>query len=91
MKKRIQNGKRSRKGGRGKSASRKQGRTDDSAVGYEAGIVDHVKMVTSLIEGRKVSRREVIEMLERAEKRQQGIGEQAKGEYGVREPKDDTS
>jgi hypothetical protein len=48
-------------------------------------------MFTSLMEGREVSLEEVLEMLERAEKRQQGIGGEETTGYGVRDPKDDTS
>lgn len=35
-------------------------------IRWDAGIVDYVRMVTSLIEGRPVSRQEILEMLERA-------------------------
>ena len=93
MKKRMQNGKRKRrrKGSAGSEKARKQDRQDTSVVGYDAEMVDHVRMFTNLIEGREVSVEEVIEMLERAEKRQQGIGEDKESEYGVRDPKNDTS
>ena len=93
VKKRIQNGKR-KGGGKGSSGSGKASkpeREDASSVGYDAEMVDQVRMFTSLIEGREVSLEEVLEMLERAEKRQQGIGGKEESGYGVRDPKDDTS
>ena len=36
-----------------------------SPEGWNPGMVEHVRMVSSLIEGRRVSREEVLEMLER--------------------------
>lgn len=67
MKKRIQNGKR--------------GAAADDAPSADAGapseaLVAHVRMVTSQIEGRKVSREEVLAML--AEMRQRSIPKQGK-------------
>ncbi len=55
---------------------------------YDAQMVEHVRMFTSLMEGRKVSRPEVLKMLTRAEKkRQHSIGDSEKIEYRVREQK----
>lgn len=67
VKKKIQNGKR----GNGKArvarpseaASGEQREQD--RIRLEAGILGYVRMVTSLIEGRRVSRGEVVEMLVR--------------------------
>jgi hypothetical protein len=58
---------------------------------YDAEMVEHVRMVTSLFEGRPVSRREVLEMLEREAKRQQGIGGAEKTTYRARDRTEDSS
>ena len=61
------------------------------AAGYEETMIEHVRMVTSLFEGRKVSRQEVLKMLEREEKRQQGIPREKKTDYLARELTEDSS
>ena len=61
------------------------------AIRYDETMVEHVRMVTGLLEGRKVSRQEVLEMLAREEKRQPGIGEEAKTPYRARERSEDSS
>lgn len=67
MKKRIQNGKR--------GAAADDASSADVGAPSEA-LVAHVRMVTSQIEGRKVSREEVLAML--AEMRQRSIPKQEK-------------
>lgn len=63
QKKRIQNGKRRQKGGRAPDAP---GEPKAGTGELNAQIVDHVRMVASLIEGRWVSRDEILKMLARA-------------------------
>ena len=93
VKKRIQNSKRKgRRKGSGASGKAKQSQREEaSAVGYDAEMVEHIQMFTSELEGRQVSLEEVFDMLERAEKRQQGIGGEETSGYGARDSKDDTS
>jgi hypothetical protein len=57
FKKRIQNGKR--------KAPVKSAQPEPDSASWKASMVEHVRMVSSLIEGRRVSRREVLEMLAR--------------------------
>jgi len=86
----MQNGKRKRQG----VAKRKEEqphRAAQPAAGYDEAILDHVRVVTSLIEGRKVSRQEVLEMLEREEKRQQGIPTEEDPDYSARELTENSS
>ncbi len=86
----MQNGRRKRKG----LAERKEGdarRAPMQTAGYDEAMVDHVRVVTSLIEGRKVSRQEVLEMLEREKKRQQGIHTEDEPDYPAREPTENSS
>jgi hypothetical protein len=71
-----------------------QQRTDPAAApvaGYSEKMIEHVRMATSLFEGRKVSRQEVLDMLEREKKRQQGMEGGEKTEYRTRELTDDSS
>lgn len=63
----------------------------ESVAGYSEKMIEHIRMSTSLFEGRKVSRQEVLDMLEREKKRQQGIGEEEKTQYRTRELTDDSS
>jgi hypothetical protein len=85
----MQNGKRRRqpnhvdeqdlgeeKGSMGLACEAKDGR-------YNEEMVAHVRMVTSLIEERKVSRDEILQMLERAV-RQHSIGRERRMDYLVR-------
>lgn len=59
---------------------------------YDAQMVEHVRMFTSLMEGRKVSRPEVLKMLTRAEKkRQHSIGAREKIDYRGREQNKDST
>ncbi|MFC1707138.1 hypothetical protein ACFL59_10030 [Planctomycetota bacterium] len=50
---------------------------------FDEGIVEHVQMVTSLIEDREVSREEILEMLERT-MRQHSIGKGKRIDYILR-------
>jgi hypothetical protein len=50
---------------------------------FDPGIVEYVRMVTSLIEGWKVSRDEILEMLERT-MRQRSMGRERRIDYVVR-------
>lgn len=43
-------------------------------VGVDAGMLDHVQMVTSLIEGREVDREEVLEMLRKVLRQHSIVG-----------------
>lgn len=64
MKKAIQNGTRKRENG--KRAPNEKAMGSEAKTGkIDEQMVKHVQMMTSMIEGRKVSREEVIEMLER--------------------------
>lgn len=63
QKKRVQNGKRRQKGGR---APDTPGEPKAGAGELKAQIVEHVRMAASLIEGRRVSREEILKMLARA-------------------------
>jgi len=85
----MQNGKRQRCG---KESAAAPGAAAAASVGrYDEKMVEHVRMVTSLFEGRKVSRQEVLEMLAREAKRQQGIGGDEKTEYRARDLTEDSS
>lgn len=53
------------------------------ALDFDAGMVAHVRMVTSLIEGRRVSREEILQMLKRT-MRQHRIGREKRIDYIVR-------
>jgi len=69
FKKKIQNGKRGKSEAKTNFANR-QGETGRDLVPhgcrFDAGMVRYVRMVTSLIEGRRVSRDEILQMLARA-------------------------
>jgi len=90
-KKSMQNGKRQQRratGNGGKDVVAEQ----EQAEGDNAQMVEHVRMVTSLLEGRKVSRQEVLKMLARAkEKRQHSIGGDENTEYRARDQNKDSS
>lgn len=69
IKKQIQNGKRGSGAAQLKVCSpREEGEPDLAPDEYrfDAGMVDYVRMVTSLIEKRRVSRDEILRMLARA-------------------------
>lgn len=55
----------------------------DLSLDFDAGMVEHVRMVTSLIEGRRVSREEILQMLKRT-LRQHRIGREKRIDYLVR-------
>lgn len=85
FKKGMQNGKR-----RQPRHADVQGLGEEKGVALEAKegkcneeMVEHVRMVTSLIEGRKVSREEILQMLVRAV-RQHSIGRERRVDYIVR-------
>jgi hypothetical protein len=82
-KKKGLNGRRgpARDAGRGKNDQTGGGQRDK--LRFEAGIVEHVRVVTSLIEGVEVSREEVLAMLERAV-RQRRIGRERRIDYVLR-------
>ena len=86
----MHNGKRKRKG-QAKREESDTSRPPGQAGGYDESMLDHVRVVTSLIEGRKVSRQEVLEMLAREEKRQHSIGGSEKAGYGARDLNEDSS
>jgi len=64
-KKKLQNGKR-RQSERVPAVELDEPEPAREDIRWHAGIVDYVRMVTSLIEGRRVSRQEILEMLIRA-------------------------
>ena len=55
----------------------------DLNLDFDAGMVEHVRMVTSLIEGRRVSREEIVQMLKRT-LRQHRMGREKRIDYIVR-------
>lgn len=63
----------------------------EPVAGYSEKMIEHIRMSTSLFEGRQVSRQEVLNMLEREKMRQQGMGEEEKTPYCTRELTDDSS
>lgn len=66
FKKKIQNGKRGN-GGRPNTSQAETGReVVPDGCRFDASMVGYVRMVTSLIEGRRVSRDEILQMLARA-------------------------
>jgi hypothetical protein len=69
FKKKIQNGKRSRGEGKPDFGNQREEAGRDLELDgcrFDADMVGYVRMVTSLIEGRRVSKREILEMLARA-------------------------
>jgi len=67
FKKKIQNGKRGNGGARPNTSQAETGReVVPDGCRFDAGMVGYVRMVTSLIEGRRVSRDEILRMLARA-------------------------
>jgi len=63
-KKKIQNGKRRQSEQRPGHADRlDEPEPERDGIQWDAGIIDYVRMVTSLIESRPVSRQEILEML----------------------------
>ena len=88
-KKRIQNDKRRRQPRHvdGEDPGKEKSSADSACEATEGQwneqMVTHVRMVTSLIEGRQVSREEILQMLERA-MRQHSIGRERRIDYVVR-------
>lgn len=78
-------------GNRKRKEKPRPSRAEPPTASYDEAMIEHVRMTTSLFEGRKVSRREVLEMLEREKKRQQGIHEDEKTDYPARELTEDSS
>jgi hypothetical protein len=97
LKKKVQNGKR-RSQGPGKPAPGHEreedaglvevGRLEVPRVEFDGGVVDYLLVVTSLIEGRPVSREEVLEMLRRAV-RQHSFARERRIDYLVRRLKEE--
>ncbi len=58
---------------------------------YDEKMVEHVRMATSMFEGRKVSRQEVLKMLAAEKKRQHSIGDGGKVDYGARDLNENSS
>jgi hypothetical protein len=83
VKKRMQNSKRKlqQKGVKLVKSLKPEASASNNAVGYDVDMVDHIRMMTSMLEGREVSLEEVFEMLERQEKRQHSINGKEKSEY----------
>ncbi|PYU74759.1 MAG: hypothetical protein DMG49_04175 [Acidobacteria bacterium] len=82
-KKKQQNGKRSQgetPADHHRRVAVSQGQRERDGVRFDAGIVSYVGMVTSLIEGRRVSEEEILETLVRA-MRQHSISRRRKIEY----------
>ena len=74
LKKRIQNGKR--------KARVKSAQSEPDSTSWNASMVEHVRMVSSLIEGRRVSRQEVLEMLARV-LRQHSMGRRKRIDHTI--------
>ena len=86
----MQNGKRRRQSrdSDGQKIVEQKGSACETKEGqYNEEMVAHVRMVTSLIEGRKVSWEEILQMLERAV-RQHSIGRERRVDYIVRHMKE---
>lgn len=69
FKKKMQNGKRTKSKAKSNSGNQPEETRRDLAMGgrkFDAGMVCYVQMVTSLIEGRRASRDEILQMLARA-------------------------
>ena len=85
-KKRIQNAKRSQGGAKAGSSKEARKTSPDLELDgrrIEAGMVEYVRVVASLIEGRVVHRDEVVEMLKRAV-RQHSISREKRIDYVLR-------
>jgi len=90
MKKKRQNGKRRKHGAKPESATEpeeKSAGAEPATPEFDEGIVEHVRMVTGLIEGREVSREEVVEMLKRTMS-QHSIGREKRIDYILRSLKE---
>jgi hypothetical protein len=90
MKKKLQNGKRRKQEPTpepGKEPEPGGQATEAEEPKLDAAIVDYVRMVTSQLEGRKVSREEIVEMLKRT-MRQHSIGREKRIDYILRSLKE---
>jgi len=92
LKKKLRNGKR---GGRcpprlacdGEPEEQTE-RAQSEGTALDAGVVEHVRVVTSLIEGRRVGRDEILEMLRRV-MRQHSFAPERRLDYVVRTLKEE--
>lgn len=87
----MQNGKRKRQQIPSDGKKKLSPAAETLPAGYDEKMVEHVRMVTSMMEGRKVTRQEVLNMLAREEMRQHSIGGGEKSEYLAPDPKKDSS
>ena len=90
MKKKFLNGKRRKQRltpDPGKEPEIRDSTLESEEPKLDAGMVDYVCMVTSLFEGRKVSREEIVEMLKRT-MRQHSIGPEKRIDYILRSLKE---
>jgi hypothetical protein len=82
-KKKVRNDKRGKNKPPSESLKEPDAKEEIDARKFDKGVVEHVRMVTSLIEGREVSREEVLEMLERT-LRQHSMGRERRIDYILR-------
>ena len=92
LKKKLRNGKRGdrcrpKPAGDEEPAERTE-RAESEGTALDAGVVEHVRVVTSLIEGRRVGRDEILEMLRRV-MRQHSIARERRVDYVVRTLKEE--
>lgn len=93
FKKNIQNSKRDKEGTKPNCSNRLGAAVQEVAPGmcrFDAGMVCYVRMVTSLIEGRRVSRDEILQMLARAV-RQHSMARKKRIDYVLWRLKKDSS
>jgi hypothetical protein len=91
-KKKLQNGKRSGPRPPEPNVDERPGeepaRAELDPIELDLGVVEYVRVVTSLVEGRRVSRDEILEMLRRA-MRQRSFARERRIDYVVRTLKED--
>jgi hypothetical protein len=61
---------------------------ESEGTGFDGGLLEHVRVVTSLIEGRRVGRDEIVELLRRV-MRQRSIVRERRVDYVVRTLKEE--
>jgi hypothetical protein len=91
LKKKLQNAKRCQRSGMPEDGEPVQEQIPGAGmdrIDLDASVVEHVRMVTSLIEGRKVLRSEILQMLRRA-MRQRSFARERRIDYVVRTLKED--
>ena len=92
LKKKLQNGKRSGRRRVEPAGDEPQGEKTARAklerIEFDAAVVEYVRVVVSLIEGRRVSRNEILQMLRRA-MRQRSFARERRIDYVVRTLKED--